>query len=458
MNDELENRDISPDMGENKSCMANTENQKEKEMRFFTMFQFKRWLKKWAFGVCIKLPSLILAFGLFFAIALMVDLWQTPSAYTYEDSDFNYKNDPSSYLKPYNESFKYNFLIDGHSHTKNTDGKLSPQQVVEWARAEGFNGIIHTDHNLLKSSMEAREYARQKYPNEFIVILGEEYTTCRIHMNLIGIHTQIDVGSPNPSDEEIQDIIRQTHEQGGMVVVNHIPWSNNTQNERQIARLPNHPSREQLLEWGVDYFEVINGASNGIFDLETLKFVDENRDKLGYITGSDMHSPIGTFAWTTLNVAEVSEEAVWDALKSKNTNFMFDATGTFHRVWPDWDHTYEKLSPIAQFGEYVQEIFYYENKGQYDFQGGYCQGDDILYVRSTNTGFFFLYFFIIYFMAEFIFEMVYLGHRYYRFRQIKRRVYSSHSHPSPKGSTHTSISEPSASINIPYSAKESKQH
>ena len=38
---------------------------------------------------------------------------------------------------------------------------------------------------------------------------------------------------------------------------------------RYLPRLPNHPSREDLLSWGVDGFEVVNGET---FDLGTLQW------------------------------------------------------------------------------------------------------------------------------------------------------------------------------------------
>lgn len=47
-------------------------------------------------------------------------------------------------------------------------------------------------------------------------------------MNLIGINQTIPVGPPSPSDEELRRVIDQTHAMGGIVIVNHIPWSNTT--------------------------------------------------------------------------------------------------------------------------------------------------------------------------------------------------------------------------------------
>lgn len=58
------------------------------------------------------------------------------------------------------------------------------------------------------------------------------FSCCRIHMNLIGINQTIPVGPPSPSDEQLRQIINQTHALGGIVIVNHIPWSNTTGKNR----------------------------------------------------------------------------------------------------------------------------------------------------------------------------------------------------------------------------------
>ncbi len=51
-----------------------------------------------------------------------------------------------------------------------------------------------------------------------------------------------------PSDERLKEIIDYVHSLGGLVTVNHIPWSNRTEWGYQVGTLPDHPSREKLLE------------------------------------------------------------------------------------------------------------------------------------------------------------------------------------------------------------------
>jgi hypothetical protein len=47
-------------------------------------------------------------------------------------------------------------------------------------------------------------------------------------MNFLDINETIPTTAPSPSDEELQRVINRVHELGGLVIVNHIPWSNTT--------------------------------------------------------------------------------------------------------------------------------------------------------------------------------------------------------------------------------------
>lgn len=55
-----------------------------------------------------------------------------PEDADYSDLQFNWTVNPSSYLKPYNSSFTYNVLLDGHSHSTYSDGKMSVRQLLDW--------------------------------------------------------------------------------------------------------------------------------------------------------------------------------------------------------------------------------------------------------------------------------------------------------------------------------------
>ncbi|CAG8699707.1 12309_t:CDS:2 [Rhizophagus irregularis] len=123
-----------------------------------------------------------------------------------------------SYMTPIDNDFgEFNVLLDGHLHTKFSDGRMNPEQLLKWAIANGYNAIIVSDHNNIE-----------------------------------------DVSPDFPSDERLEEIINHVHKLGGLVSVNHIPWSNST----EWGQVGDHPSREKLRDMilGVDGLEVvING-------------------------------------------------------------------------------------------------------------------------------------------------------------------------------------------------------
>ncbi|KAJ1878813.1 hypothetical protein LPJ71_010893, partial [Coemansia sp. S17] len=109
---------------------------------------------------------------------------------------FDWKTNPHDHLVPVDPDYSdFNVLLDGHAHTTLSDGRLTPEQLVEYSIAQGFNAIIVTDHNTVAGGLRAETYAKSKYPGRFIVIPGMEYSNCRIHMNFINLNTTVTVGN-----------------------------------------------------------------------------------------------------------------------------------------------------------------------------------------------------------------------------------------------------------------------
>ncbi|KAJ2548646.1 hypothetical protein EV175_004745 [Coemansia sp. RSA 1933] len=301
--------------------------------------------------------------------------------------EFDWTTDPRSYLSPMNSSFTdYNILLDAHLHTTYSDGVLTPKQVIEFAIANGYNAIIVTDHQTVDGSIAAKEYAEEHYADKITVITGMEYTSCRIHMNLIGINETVSVGPPSPSDDDLRTAIDKVHSMGGLVIVNHIPWSNTTLLPWDEARLPDNPSREELLDLGVDGFEVVN---QNTFDLRTYQFVQEHSDKLVALTGSDMHIPGSSYAWTTINATSRTADAIMDEIRNRRTSFLLDASGTRPIQDPPYSSGYFKYAPWGLIGDY---FYGYADRyrGQYSFQATFCQ-NEVVDIHNRMIGWFFLW-------------------------------------------------------------------
>ncbi|KAI7826813.1 Polymerase/histidinol phosphatase-like protein [Kickxella alabastrina] len=305
----------------------------------------------------------------------------------YDSMEFDWQLDPRSYLKPMNPNFtQYNILLDAHLHTTYSDGVLSPKQAVEFALANGYNAVIVTDHQTVDGALAARAYAEEHLQGRMTVIPGMEYTCCRIHMNLIGINESVPVHPPSPSDAELKAVIDKVHGMGGLVIVNHIPWSNTTVLPWDAPRLPNHPTREQLLDWGVDGFEVVN---QNTVDLRSYQFVQEHSSRLVGLTGSDMHYPGSSYAWTTINAKSTSAKDILDEIRARRTSFLLDASGTRPVQDPPYSQSYFRYAPWGLLGDYFHG-YADRSRGMYSFQGTFCQ-EEVLDIHNTMIGWFFLW-------------------------------------------------------------------
>src|ERR1051325_7432288 len=61
-----------------------------------------------------------------------------------------------------------------HTHTLNSDGDSSPDDVTKWYRSHGYQFLVLTDHNVL-TSVDALN-ALHGLDEKFLVIRGEEIT------------------------------------------------------------------------------------------------------------------------------------------------------------------------------------------------------------------------------------------------------------------------------------------
>ncbi|MBN2154651.1 MAG: CehA/McbA family metallohydrolase [Candidatus Lokiarchaeota archaeon] len=282
-------------------------------------------------------------FGIFMLIVVIIMVPSIllsvygPRQYKYDDNSFEW-----TYSVP--EASESNIIFDQHSHTKYSDGILTVRQNILWHIAHGFNAMVLTDHNNLRNSDDLQELALE-YTSEFIIIQGMEWTTNRIHLNFLGI-SDWDLRIPwNPSDAQIQEAINEAHSQGAVVTVNHIPWS--------LERMPNHPTRQQLLTWGVDYIEIVNGDD---YDIDSDSWCN-NTGGFGSITGTDMHTPMNVKAWTLMNTTEFTADAIMNELRARNTTIIYNTTGSVDLSKGYNNILYDIFSPFIYIGEYFENFY-----------------------------------------------------------------------------------------------------
>jgi hypothetical protein len=213
----------------------------------------------------------------------------------------------------------------------------------------GFNACVISDKFDWGVAREARAIAREKYDDQIKVILGIEYGTNRGHLNILlppdaeNYEEVIVEYGKYPSDEQLQSLIAAVHSIGGLVVVDHIPYS--------LTFMDSHPTRRQFFDWGADYIEVANETG---FDWDSHDFCLETG--MGMISGTGLHQPERepVRGWTLLNVAEFSEEAIFAELKAKNTTLVVNAGAPYpfqhQRNW-----RYTLLRPLIQVGDVIED-------------------------------------------------------------------------------------------------------
>ena len=95
------------------------------------------------------------------------------------------------------------FKGNTHTHTVNSDGDSTPDEVVRWYREHGYSFLVLTDHNYLTPTTGLN--AVHGAPDKFIVIPGEEITmtvaTKPVHVNGVAIASY--VAPPSSPDDVV---------------------------------------------------------------------------------------------------------------------------------------------------------------------------------------------------------------------------------------------------------------
>ncbi|WP_080843963.1 CehA/McbA family metallohydrolase [Cytobacillus gottheilii] len=122
----------------------------------------------------------------------------------------------------YNKDSKW-YKGDFHTHTNESDGKLTPAEGMNQARKMGLDFFTITDHNILPTKW---------IEDELLTIPGMEITSSKGHFNAIGLTNWVD-WRPAASDggmeteEGMNRLIQECRSAGAIVSINHPmlkPW------------------------------------------------------------------------------------------------------------------------------------------------------------------------------------------------------------------------------------------
>jgi len=205
------------------------------------------------------------------------------------------------------------FLFDFHIHTTMSDGWISPEQRVDYYLDHGISGAAFTDHDNIRGALLAQKYVQANNLN-FTVWVGEEWTDNAndIHMNYYGVDEEIVAPlSKTPSGIPLalnaSDMIDYIKSKGGYVIVNHYNYDPNPQGGFGLPY-----SLEQLSEWGVDGFEIVNGDDIKEAGIRNYCLTNLNKynESLICFGGSDIHTNEDLNAFIKLRLDNPSNKSI----------------------------------------------------------------------------------------------------------------------------------------------------
>ena len=159
------------------------------------------------------------------------------------------------------------FKGNTHTHTLNSDGDSTPDDVVRWYREHGYNFLVLTDHNYLTSvdGLNAVHGAADK----FIVIPGEEVTMSvaskPVHVNGLDLPALVPPPQGDTVLQALQRAVDGIRGAGGVPHINHpnFGWAITTDDLAQVERT-------RLFEIYNGHPQVNNAGGGGVPGLEEI--------------------------------------------------------------------------------------------------------------------------------------------------------------------------------------------
>ncbi|NHI91466.1 MAG: PHP domain-containing protein [Candidatus Lokiarchaeota archaeon] len=218
------------------------------------------------------------------------------------------------------------FLFDFHVHTYMSDGFLSPEERVLWYVQQGIHGAAFTDHENQRGALIAQRFVDQynilsNKGTKFKVLIGQEYTyhDLDIHLNYFDVEEIIVPPDKNQIPGvlvmNVSDMIAYVHSKGGWVIVNHYTVNGT-----------GPYTYEQLRDWGVDGFEIINsGTEYPTANPGAIRdFCLANN--LICMAGSDIHTNLEIHSFIKLklnNPSNLSTDNIFQHLQNNTHNCVY---------------------------------------------------------------------------------------------------------------------------------------
>ena len=279
-----------------------------------------------------------------------------------------------------------------HTHTLKSDGDASPEKVARWYGRHGYDFLTLSDHDrrTLLGHLHGKSGSTipLMIPGEEVVIRPSVEDT-EVHINAIGISSQVEPISAEELLPAIQANIDAVLAAGGIVSINH-PNFNWSLDHVIISRVT-----------GASLLEVFNGEPSvnmygapgrpnyeeiwdGVLSAGKLMFGVATDDAHNYLDFSPSLSNPGR-GWVMVRAAQLTEPAIVEALSSGN---FYASTGVAlpqlevsrENIWlkieQDWDYIYATTF-TGQGGAILAEGL--------GLEASYRVRGDEGYVRATVT-------------------------------------------------------------------------
>ncbi|MFX1418180.1 MAG: PHP domain-containing protein [Promethearchaeota archaeon] len=210
------------------------------------------------------------------------------------------------------------FLFDFHAHTTYSDGWLTVEERINWYIQQGISGAAFSDHDNIRGSLEAQNYVAQ-YGLNFVVFMAEEWTDHEndIHMNYYGFAEEIvplESYTPGgPVAMNASDLITYVKSHGGYITVNHYNYDTNPNGGFGVPY-----SLDQLRDWGVDGFEIVNSGRFGGKYEQIRNFCIANN--LICMGGSDIHTNEDLTTFTKIKLSDPTNLTVSNIFNTLKNN------------------------------------------------------------------------------------------------------------------------------------------
>lgn len=205
---------------------------------------------------------------------------------------------------PYHD-LTHGFWLRGnlHAHTQRSDGKLSPQEVIQGYRVQNHDFLMISDHDIFAD----REWLDGLDGQGLIFIPGNEISANGCHLLHVNAASRL---APNPQRQIVLNEIAA--EPQSFAIMAHPNW----QGQFDYATMA------QLREWvGYAGIEIYNGVISrlGGSSYATNKWdmlLSEGRRCWGYANDDSHRGEDIALGWNVVFVREKTPEAIVDALRN----------------------------------------------------------------------------------------------------------------------------------------------